>query len=97
MPQIIVIHKDNKRAPLPKGRPIIFFSGKASVQEFMQKMIARGQDLIILTEIECDDAHAPCGCYGYDCPCDWHRGSSEDDFADCMCSRKYNITCSYHS
>lgn len=43
-------------------------------------------------------AEAPCGCTGYDEPCEYHRdgGRCEDLVAGCFCSKKYGTTCDYH-
>ncbi len=88
---------NNKVHHIPDGATVVRYSWKQDAQAFMRSMLALADKLIILTDIECDEVRAPCGCYGYDGVCCWHRGSSEDDFADCLCSRKYNITCSYHN
>ena len=97
MPEIYIFHIiDNKGYEIPDGATVVRYSWKQDAQTFMHSMVSKNTALVILTDIECDDAHAPCGCYGYDAVCCWHRGSSEDDFANCLCSRRYNITCSYH-
>lgn len=66
------------------------------MQEFMRTILARNADVVIMTDISCDEASAPCGCYGYDGACTWHRNSCDLDFAECLCSRTFDITCSYH-
>ncbi len=93
MPKITIVHK--LHATAFKGCPIVIYDSQ-DANAFMQKILARNIDVVILTGIDCDEVRAPCGCYGYDGVCCWHRGSSDDDFADCLCSRKYDITCNYH-
>jgi hypothetical protein len=50
----------------------------------------------IYTDFNYCDYISPCGCSGYDEPCDWHRGYDNADFAPCLCSKKYEIKCEYH-
>jgi hypothetical protein len=54
--------------------------------------------VIIITNIFCDYVEGPCGCFGYNV-CDWHTRRyccNNSDFAPCLCSKNYNITCEYH-
>lgn len=70
-----------------------------SATQFMNQLISKYGDakIIIITDIDCDEYHAPCGCTGYDGVCDWHHGWDESyDFAPCLCSVKHNIKCEYH-
>ncbi len=96
MPLIKIFHLcEHQYKPNPKDEVHYFDWHHDEVQEFMRRLMALGRDIIILTNIECDDAHAPCGCYGYDGVCDWHRGHSDERFADCFCSRE--TKCNYHT
>ena len=56
-------------------------------------------NLYVFTDIYCDFAEGPCGCYGFSGSCEYHvRGGvyCNDEFADCLCSSKHGIVCEYH-
>jgi hypothetical protein len=58
-----------------------------------------GIHVVIHTELGGTCAYAPCGCTGYDDPCEYHRRGGElcdDKVAPCFCSREYNTLCEYH-
>lgn len=80
-----------------------FNEQKDNPSNFMKNIIENYKDslkpIVILTNIYCDYAEGPCGCYAYSA-CEWHRNrySFENDyFAPCLCSEKYKIVCEYHS
>ncbi len=71
-----------------------------SATAYMNQLMAKYADsnIVILTDIFCDEYHAPCGCTGYDGVCEYHRGYDEEsDFAPCLCSVRHNIKCAYHA
>lgn len=71
-----------------------------SATAYMNQLMKTYADsnIVILTDIFCDEYHSPCGCTGYDGVCDWHRGYDDmPDFAQCLCSPRHNIKCTYHA
>jgi hypothetical protein len=51
---------------------------------------------VCYTGIPTSDSEAPCGCYGRDGTCDYHR-EEEPDTAPCGCSVSFRIKCAYHN
>lgn len=51
---------------------------------------------VCYTGIPTSDSEAPCGCYGRDGTCDYHR-DGEEEIAACGCSTEYAIKCTYHT
>jgi hypothetical protein len=51
---------------------------------------------VLYTGIPTSDSESPCGCYGYDGVCDYHR-DGELDTAICGCSVFFQIICAYHA
>ncbi len=51
--------------------------------------------VILYTGIPTSDHEAPCGCYGYDSVCEYHR-SRDSQVADCFCCAEKSVLCSYH-
>jgi hypothetical protein len=52
---------------------------------------------VLYTGIPCDNAMAPCGCYGYDSVCEYHRHHHAELVAPCGCSRHFKTMCDYHT
>ncbi len=52
---------------------------------------------VLYTNRHATDMVAPCGCYGRDGVCDYHRSDEEPDTAICGCSEFFNINCAYHT
>jgi hypothetical protein len=50
---------------------------------------------VCYTGIHTSDSEAPCGCYGRDGTCEYHR-EKESETAVCGCSVDYKIVCEYH-
>ncbi len=50
---------------------------------------------VLYTNQTATDDEAPCGCYGRDGTCDYHR-DEDPETAPCGCSESFNLTCSYH-
>jgi hypothetical protein len=50
---------------------------------------------VLYTNMETSDAEAPCGCYGRDSVCEYHR-FGEPEVAHCGCSTLHKIVCEYH-
>lgn len=80
-----------------------FREDKDDPTEFMLNIMQNDNNklkpVVIITNIFCDYAEGPCGCFAYNV-CDWHRRRycrNNLDFAQCLCSKNYNITCKYHS
>lgn len=83
-------------------------AAKSEADKRVASLIEKNKDsditIYILTDISCDAAEAPCGCYGFDSSCAYHdRGGYNYDeepanspFADCLCSRFHGIQCEYH-
>jgi hypothetical protein len=51
---------------------------------------------LVYTNRVATDAEAPCGCYGPDGVCDYHR-AEEPDTAVCGCSETFHLKCTYHA
>jgi len=51
---------------------------------------------VLYTNMPTSDAEAPCGCYGRDGVCEYHR-FSEIEVANCGCSVEYKVVCDYHT
>ena len=51
--------------------------------------------VILYTGTPTSDQEAPCGCYGYDSVCDYHR-NHDCQVAECFCCAEKNVSCSYH-
>lgn len=58
--------------------------------------VAEECPVILYTGLMASDIHSPCGCYGYDVVCDYHR-NHEYEVAKCFCCKNLNIDCSYHT
>jgi hypothetical protein len=52
--------------------------------------------VILYTGLVANDVNAPCGCYGYDVVCDYHR-HQEYEVAECFCCESMNLKCVYHT
>lgn len=93
----IKVYHDMRGIWPPRGEKVVFMScGDEDNREYMKELVESGEVFTVYTEYETSMLYGPCGCDGYD-PCDWHRGYDKHDFADCLCSEKYNIKCNYHS
>ncbi len=65
--------------------------------EILQRVVylAKYYDVQLYTGIPTSDYDAPCGCQGYDQPCEYHR-FRDIDVAACFCCQKLNVLCCYH-
>jgi hypothetical protein len=81
---------------IPEGVNVMHIDYGMECIEKVAEIAKKGEAFTIYTNRETSDYEAPCGCTGYDEPCDWHRGYNRSDFASCLCSHTYNITCNYH-
>ncbi len=52
--------------------------------------------ITLYTGIPTSECNAPCGCFGYDSCCAYHR-YREMDIAECWCSERFGIVCQYHA
>jgi hypothetical protein len=52
--------------------------------------------VILYTGLVTSYQDAPCGCYGYDSVCNYHR-NHDCQVAECFCCSDMNVTCSYHT
>lgn len=100
MNQIRIIHNPDILNNIDFDAYNIFIDENDDYSSIMEKVVKDYMEnkvsYKIYTNISYSDYQSPCGCCGYDEPCDWHRGYDNADFATCLCSKKYKIKCDYH-
>jgi hypothetical protein len=85
----------SRENPLWIGVDARNFTGE-SFATFYKTVENEAACFVLYTYFECDDANAPCGCYGYHHVCDYHRDGREG-VAACGCCAERRITCAYHA
>ncbi len=85
-----------RESPLWIGVNVEGFSAHALYT--LYKTLARYPSIqfVLYTNLTATDDEAPCGCYGRDGTCDYHR-EEEPDTAVCGCSVSFDIKCAYHA
>ena len=85
-----------RESPLWIGVNVDGFSAHALYTLYKTLTRYPAVQFVLYTNLTATDDEAPCGCYGLDGTCDYHR-EEEPDTALCGCSETFHIKCTYHA